>query len=213
MQGLRRVIDGYDTGIAYADAQLGRVFALLRAQGIYDEVNIIVTSDHGENLGELGLYSEHATADHPTCHIPMIVKWQGAQRGAVDRALHYSLDLCPTVAELLQVEKCDRWDGVSYAPSLMGESSAGRPYLVLSQMAHVCQRSVRFGDWLYMRTYHDGFHLFPKEMLYNLAEDPHEQHDLAADMPEICDHAVRLYLQWHDEAMLRNPDGGDPLWP
>ena len=104
MQGLRRVIDGYDTGIAYADAQLGRVFDLLREQGIYDEVNIIVTSDHGENLGELGLYSEHATADHPTCRIPMLIKWQGAQRGAVDRGLHYSLDLCPTVAELLQVE-------------------------------------------------------------------------------------------------------------
>ncbi len=212
MQGLRRVIDGYDTGIAYADAQLGRVFDLLREQGIYDEVNIIVTSDHGENLGELGLYSEHATADHPTCRIPMLIKWKGAQRGAVDRGLHYSLDLCPTVAELLQVEKSESWDGISYAPALLQGREAGRPYLVLSQMAHVCQRSVRFGDWLYMRTYHDGFHLFPREMLYNIAEDPHEQHNLADERPELCDHAARLYLQWHDEAMMRTPEGKDPMW-
>ena len=41
---------------------------------IYEDVAIIISSDHGENMGELGLYSEHATADQITCRIPMIVK-------------------------------------------------------------------------------------------------------------------------------------------
>ena len=49
----------------------------------------------------------------------------------------------------------------------------------MSQCAHVCQRSVRFDDWLYMRSYHDGYHLFPQEMLFHLATDPHEQRNVA----------------------------------
>ncbi len=40
---------------------------------------------------------------------------------------------------------------------------------------------MRFGDWLYMRTYHDGFHLFDGEMLFDVAKDPHERRNVAAD--------------------------------
>ncbi len=36
-----------------------------------------------------------------------------------------------------------------------------------------------FGDWMYIRTYDDGYHLFPKEMLFNLKDDPYEQRDVA----------------------------------
>jgi hypothetical protein len=97
---------------------------------------------------------------------------------------------------------------------LRGQEDPGREFLVLSQCAHVCQRSVRWDDWLYIRTYHDGFHLFPQEMLFNLAEDPHEQVNLAENMPERCHEAAHRYLQWHDEMMAGQLDGyfQDPLW-
>ena len=52
--------------------------------------------------------------------------------------------------------------------------------LVLSQGAWTCQRSVRTREHLYLRTWHDGFHDWPEEMLFRIADDPHEQHDLAA---------------------------------
>ena len=68
---------------------------------------------------------------------------------------------------------------------------------MISQCAHVCQRGVRWGDWLYMRTYHDGYHLFPDEMLFNVRADPHEQHDLAATRPDLCGEGARLLEAWH----------------
>jgi len=210
MQQLKEVLDGYDTGILYADYLIGQVFDLLKAQGIFEETAIIITSDHGENMGELGIYCEHATADRPTCHIPMIIKWQGCEKG-IDKGLHYNIDLCPTIAELLKVKPSAHWDGMSYAPVLKGEKQEGRDHLILSQMAHVCQRSVVWGDYLYIRTYHDGFHLFPKEMLFDTKTDPYEQNNIAEQRRELCDFAAARLLDWSDE-MLKTGECTDPLW-
>jgi choline-sulfatase len=214
MDDMRAMIDGYDCGIRYMDDHISRLLDALAAQGILEDVAIIVTADHGENMGELGIYGEHATADQITTRIPMLIRWPGAPAGAVDTGLHYNLDLAPTLAELLNVAPSARWDGQSYAPALRGEPAAGHDYLVVSQCAHVCQRSVRFDDWLYLRTYHDGYHLFPQELLFNLAEDPHEERDLAAARPDLCHHAAHLLLDWHDRMMATQPAGYpvDPLW-
>jgi choline-sulfatase len=76
----------------------------------------------------------------------------------------------------------------------------------------VCQRSVRFGPWLYMRTVHDGFHLFPKEMLFNIEEDPHEQFDLVEERPELCREGAARLLAWQEEQMLTSITDVDPMW-
>jgi arylsulfatase A-like enzyme len=137
MAGLREVLDGYDCGVRYADELVGQVFDALKAKGAFDDLAIIITSDHGENLGELGLYSEHATADQPTCHIPMIIRWPGGQKSIIDDELHYNIDICPTMAELMNVEPFRKWDGQSYADTIRTGARQGRDYLVLSQQAHV----------------------------------------------------------------------------
>lgn len=211
MADLHEFFDGYDCGIRYMDSHIGQLFAALREKGVMDDLIIIISADHGENLGELGIYGEHGTADHGTCRIPMIIRWPGCKAGHVDSGLHYNLDLAPTLAELLEKPTAPRWDGQSYAPALFG-NEAGRDDLIISQCAHVCQRSVRFGPWLYMRTYHDGFHLFSKEMLFNVEDDPHEEHDLAAERPDLCREGVYLLNQWHDDMMFSMPYEVDPLW-
>ncbi len=212
MEELKQVMDGYDCGIRYADSLIGQIFDNLRAKGIYEDTAIIITADHGENMGELGIYSEHATADYPTCHIPFIIKWPGAKKGISDTGLHYNIDLLPTMAELLHVEKKDSWDGESYAQTLLSGEDAGRDSLVLSQMAHVCQRSARFGDWLYVRTIHGGFHLFDKEMLFNVKDDPHEQHDVKAEHPNLCAQGAKIILDWQEEQMKKSSSPIDPMW-
>ncbi len=209
---LRRMIDGYDMGIHYADSLLGQVLDMLRAQGVYDDLAVIVTSDHGENMGEMGIWGEHGTADEPTCHIPLLFKWPGGQAGAVDDGLHYQLDLAPTMAELLGVPAADRWDGQSFAPAVLHGKPCGRESLVISQMAHVCQRAARFGDWLYIRTLHDGFHLFDSEMLFNLREDPYETRDVKGAYPDICARGAKIILDWQEAAMLRSGSDVDPMW-
>ena len=212
MSDLRRMIDGYDCGVRYMDEHIGQLFAALERVGVMDDLAIIISSDHGENLGELGIYGEHATADDITCRIPMIVRWPGAAPGRVDRGLHYNLDLVPTLADLLGAKAHPSWDGASYAGALTQGADCGRSSLVLSQCAHVCQRSVRFGPWLYMRTYHDGYHLFPAEMLYQVEQDPHEQRDLATQQPDVCGQGARLLEDWHAQMMSTMPHGVDPLW-
>lgn len=207
----KSLIDGYDCGIRYMDDQIAKLLELLKKMEIYEDTAILVTSDHGENMGELGIYSEHATADNITTRIPMLIKWPGMKTG-VSEALHYNLDLVPTIAELFDLPAYQRWDGESYAEALRTGSDPGRPYLVLSQCAHVCQRSVRFDDYLYIRTYHDGYHLFPKEMLYHIKEDFHEQHDLAKERPELCDRACRYLTDWHHDMLMTAESDVDPLW-
>jgi arylsulfatase A-like enzyme len=213
MADLRRFIDGYDCGIRYMDSHIGQLFAALEQAGVMDDLAIIISSDHGENLGELGLYGEHATADAITCRIPMIVRWPGGVAGRVDAGLHYNLDLAPTLAELLGRPAKLHWDGESYAPAITRGAECGRESLVISQGCHVCQRSVRWGPWLYMRTYHDGYHLFPTEMLYNLADDPHEQCNLAGSHTALCALGLIHLTEWHDEMMATMPPGytEDPM--
>ncbi len=215
MADLRRFFDGYDCGIRYMDDHIGRILQFLKDQGLYEDTAIIISSDHGENMGELGLYAEHATADDITCRIPMIVKWPGGRTQAVDDNFRYNLDLAPTLADLFGQEPAAAWDGQSYAPAITGVGEMEqRPYLVLSQGAHVCQRGVRFDHWMYIRTWHDGFHLFPEEMLFDLDQDPHETTNVAGLHLDVCAKAAHLYQEWHSQMMATMPDGYsvDPLW-
>jgi len=184
----------------------------LKASGVWEDTAVIITSDHGENMGELGIWGEHATADNITPKIPMIIKWPGMQKGAADNGLHYNLDLAPTLASLLGQNPMPSWEGHSYKAALDENSDCGRSELILEQCAHVCQRSVRFDDWLYIRTYHDGYHLFPNEMLFDVKEDPYEQNDVSGEFPEICKEAAWRLLNWHDDMMSKRKDAVDPLW-
>ncbi len=211
MSDLRRMFDGYDCGIRYMDEHIGRVLQALDDQRVLDDLVIIVSADHGENMGELGIYGEHATADPATCRIPLLIRWPGMAEGIVDTGLHYQLDMAPTLAELLQVSPAPEWDGQRYAPSLRGEP-CGRESLVVSQCAHVCQRGVRFGPWHYMRTIHDGYHLFDTEMLFHVETDPHEQHNLAGERPDICHQGAHRLLEWQEQQMRTSSSPIDPLW-
>ncbi|MBN2449880.1 MAG: sulfatase [Lentisphaeria bacterium] len=208
----RRMIDGYDCGIRYMDGHIGRILDALETAGVLDDTAILVTSDHGEDLGELGCYGEHGLSDLITHRIPMIVRWPGGPQGHVDSGLHYNLDLAPTMAEMLHVQPWDGWQGASYAETLRDGADRGRDHLVLSQCCHGAMRSVRFGPWMYIRTIHDFFHLYPREMLFHIEDDPHETTDLAQTRPEICAQGARLLLTWHEDMMRTMPDAVDPLW-
>jgi len=214
MVKLKECLDGYDCGIRYMDEYIGRILDALKAKGVLEETAIIVTSDHGENFGELGMYSEHGTADNITCRIPMIVKWPGGLKGHVDRELRYNLDLAPTVSELLETKPWDNWTGESYAGTLRnGSKDGGRSELIISQNAHVCQRSVRWDDWIYIRTYHDGYHPhFEDEMLFNACTFANDRGNAVAcgiygDEPYASEpNATTIALHGDDEIII---DAGD----
>ena len=238
---VRKNVDSYDCGIWNADQGIGQIIAWLKTEGLYQDTAIIVTADHGEDMGELGRYSEHGCADYPVNRIPMIIKWPGSKRKGLHlQSFHYNIDLLPTLIALLK-DSCGyhspyeaymrrmfgehyanimwaqilkHYDGIAYDNAILEGEDTGREYLVLGCATHTIQRSVRFDDYLYIRTYHDGFCLFPRHMLFNLKEDPHQQHNLAESRPDLLYKASYLMSEWVDAQMAGNARQGygDPIW-
>jgi choline-sulfatase len=207
------MFDGYDTGVLYADHYIGRIFNALADQNILDETAIIISADHGENLGELNIYGDHQTADHCTSRVPLIVAWPGVTTSArVDSALHYHVDFAATMIELLGGNVPKNWDGISFASALKQNREEGREYLVLSQGAWSCQRAVRFEDYVCIHSYHDGYHAFPELMLFDIREDPHEQRDLCSVKPQAARQAIAMLEQWNAQMMRNSTIGFDPMW-
>jgi choline-sulfatase len=209
---LQKLFDGYDVAVRYADDHIGQLLCVLDELGIADHTVVMVSSDHGENLGELGIYCDHQTADLITHRVPMVLRWPGLDSGRIDRSLHYQIDVAATVAELLGGTIPPSWDGASFADGLRGGATEERDHLVLSCAAWATQRSVRLDRWLCIRTYHDAFHGFPELMLFDVEDDPHEQRDVADKHPHVVDKASRLLLDWEAEQMHRSPSGVDPIW-
>jgi arylsulfatase A-like enzyme len=212
MEDFRKMIDGYDVGIRYADDHFGQVLDALEDQGVLDETIIIISSDHGENQGELNVYGDHQTADHITSRVPLIIRWPGVSGERVDTALHYQADMAATVLDLLDIDIPALWDGQSFADSFQAAREDGRDYLVVSQCAWSCQRAVRYGPWIMVRTYHTGYKEFPPIMLFNLEEDPHETTNLAEQRPDIINKCLGILEMWHGEMMNSSLDDTDPMW-
>jgi choline-sulfatase len=216
LDAVRAVYSGYDTGIHYVDAHVGRLMNVLADLGVEPETAVLVSSDHGESLGELGIWSDHQTADTTTHRVPAILRWPGVAPGW-DSALRYQFDLSATLAELAGARLPGDWDGASFAGgigarSVTGQLTApGRAELVLSCAAWTVQRSVRFGRWLCVRTYHDGFHGFPEWMLFDAEADPHELDDRAADHPEVVAEAAGRLAAWSARFGATEAEPGDPL--
>ncbi|MBZ0287081.1 MAG: sulfatase [Anaerolineae bacterium] len=200
---VKQWIDGYDVGIHYVDFHIGLLLSKLQTSGIYDDTAIIISADHGEHLGELNVWGGHHMADHWINRVPMIVRWPGVTPG-VDRGLHYQFDIAATAIERIGGQVPDNWAGI---PSSRG----GRDHLILSHAAMTAQRSVRFDDYICVRTYHDGYKLLNPTMLFNLRDDPHEIRNLAADQPQTVDYALRLLAEWQAEMMISSAQAVDPL--
>jgi len=214
MEAYRKWIDGYDCGILYADHHVGMLISKLEDLGILEDTMIIISSDHGENQGELSVYGDHQTADHITNRVPMIIKHpQGlGGRGRKDKSLHYQFDFAATVLEMLDTKVPESWDAKSFFKAFKDEKEEGRESLVVSNCAWTCQRAVRWDDYIMIRTYHSGFKNYPEIMLFNLKEDPHELKNLADERPELVAEAMRILEKWQTDEMCRSPREADPMW-
>jgi arylsulfatase A-like enzyme len=216
MQAVRQWIDGYDVGIRYTDEHAGRLLNALADARVLDETAIMISSDHGENQGELNVWGDHQTADQATCRVPLIVRWPGLNSvPRVDRALHYHYDWAATLIELAGGQVPANWDGRPFSAAFREGREQGREYLVVSQNAWSCQRSVRLNDagkpYLCLRTYHDGYKQLEPVMLFNLAEDPHEQHDLAFERPGLVNQAMGMLSEWYHQMATTSRHNQDPM--
>lgn len=206
----RSMFDGYDNGVLMADKYVGYLLNQLVELKIDDETVVVIGSDHGENLGEMNVYGDHQTADQITTRIPMIMKWPSVVEGGRFAAKHYHLDMFATLLELAGKPVPGSWDGESFAQSLRQGEDQGRETLVVSQAAWSCQRGVRFANYLYLRTLHDAYHLWPDEMLFDLEADPHQQANLIDTQPAVLQQGRDTLDSWRATMIVDAARGRDP---
>lgn len=205
MDAVKAIFDGYDVGVRYADDAVGTLLAKLDDLGVLDDTAVLVSSDHGEAFGELGVYADHQAADEVTAHLPAVLRWPGVAP-QVHEGLQYHLDVAATTLALAGLAPGRGWDGEA-----IDLGGPGRDHLVLSQGAWSCQRGVRWGDHLYLRTWHDGYHgHWAEEMLFDVVADPHETADLAETAPDRRAEGAGLLAEW-TAAQLERSGQEDPL--
>jgi arylsulfatase A-like enzyme len=116
------LISQYDGGIAYLDAEVGKLLDYLKRTGMYDQALIMVTSDHGESFGERGVMEHGVSVYQDQVWVPLIVKYPKRNRKRVIEYPVSLVDVMPTVLDLLGFPIPAGVQGVS----LRAESSRAR---------------------------------------------------------------------------------------
>ncbi len=174
-----RYADPYDGEVAAADAVLGQLLDFLRERGLYDRALVIVTSDHGEGLGDHGEEQHGILLYREAIQVPLFLKLPGGRRaGETVRRPVQLADIAPTVAELVGIQPPETTTGRSLLDADGGETR--------TLYAETLYPRLHLG-WSELQSIVDGrFHYIhgPRPELYELASDAGETRDLAAREPE-----------------------------
>ena len=173
---VRRSRHGYYGMTSYIDDQVGRLVAALREMDLADSTVIVFTSDHGDMLGERGLWYKWMHFEN-ACRIPMIIAMPG-QKATRVKAPASLMDLLPTVVDIAgKVEPVAPIEGESLLPSVRGEGELSYDRPVFAEMNADGTFSpsfmVRKADWKLIAC--DG----DPPMLFDLRNDPDEMKNLA----------------------------------
>ena len=205
----RRVSACYWATISFLDTEVGRLLSALRDTGRYDDTLIVFTSDHGDMLGGHGLATKGVgTAYEEVYNVPLIVKPPAGGRGREDgRTLASLVDLGPTILDYCGADPLPDAGGRSLRGVLDGTAEAAEwrdAYAeFFGQRFVYTQRIVWHEDWKYV------FSPGGIDELYDLAADPHERHNLAADpahrgvLLEMCRRMWRKMRDIGDESLFR----------
>jgi arylsulfatase A-like enzyme/thioredoxin-like negative regulator of GroEL len=163
----------YEGEIAAADDAVGELVAGLKRQGAYDEAFVVLTSDHGEGLGDHGEEEHGILLYRETLHVPLIVKRpQGAAGGSsVERAVGL-VDVLPTLTEAI---------GIATPPGVAGRSLFATNAPRAAIYSETYYPEIHLG-WSALHSLLDErYHLIdgPRPELFDLRRDPGEQTDLA----------------------------------
>ncbi|MCD6365881.1 MAG: sulfatase-like hydrolase/transferase, partial [Planctomycetes bacterium] len=164
----------YCAEIEAIDDHIGRIMDALERRGMLDNTIIIYTSDHGEMLGDHGMYTKSVPYE-AALHVPLLISGPGIPSGRVTGAIVELIDVNPTICELSGLPRQENIDALSLAPVLQGADSH-RPDALSVLRNFECLRTethkliVNHNDCV---------------ELYDLQQDPRETSNIAEANSEI----------------------------
>jgi arylsulfatase A-like enzyme/Flp pilus assembly protein TadD len=171
--------DLYAGEVAYADSQVQRLLEWIDGAGLRESTLVVVTSDHGEGLGEHGENEHGFFVYDTTLRVPLVMRWPGRlSPGSRVGGQFRGVDLLPTLLELLGAPPTPT-SGVSRAAALRpgGKFPDNEAYVesLYASLHFGCAplRGLRAEGWKYIDA--------PRAELYRLTEDPVEAHNRMGD--------------------------------
>jgi arylsulfatase A-like enzyme/Flp pilus assembly protein TadD len=183
----------YADEITFMDAQIGRLVEELRRLKLDENTLIVLVGDHGEGLNDHDEFEHRFFAYETTLHVPLIMYCPGLMpAGRQVRGLVRTLDIAPTILDLIGAPTLPDAQGVSLKPlvsgrtedlqlAAYGEALETHTLFRLSRL-----RTLTVGNWKYI--------LSEQPRLYDLSKDPGELQDVSAEDPDV---AAALRNQLH----------------
>lgn len=212
----------YAAMITRMDRDFGKILALVKQLGLDENTIVVFTSDNGPLYDQLGgtdteffnsaadLRGRKGSYYEGGFREPCIVRWNGhIAPGATTDRVSGAEDWLPTLLELVGAKAAtpDDLDGISFAPTLLGQPQAARPFLYREAPGYGGQQSVRVGHWKAIR---QNLNPPPRSKnqtpgaieLYNLTADPAETTNLAEKRPDIVAQLLALMEAQHTKSDL-----------
>ncbi len=209
----------YDGEIRYNDHHIGRLMEKLESLGILDDTIVIITSDHGEEFADHGSYLHGKNLYESMIRIPFVMRCPGwLPKNMRIGAMVQSIDIMPTVLEILDIDIPTEAQGKSTVPLLEGKTNRIHDF-VFSERTDGSSKNPEYyiltaiSERLKLITYPSGRnrrynrHGFTKE-LFNLESDPGEREDLAkqeVDFVKVAQGKLDKWLEWQDESKMSQP--------
>jgi arylsulfatase A-like enzyme/Tfp pilus assembly protein PilF len=172
--------------IAYVDAQIGRVRAFLEQEGLLDRTIVVVLGDHGESLGDHGESTHGFFVYQSVLHVPLVIRAPyDALRHRRVADLVRTVDVMPTVLDLLDVPVPEKVDGQSVVPLMTGAVRE----MGLGAYAEAVYPRYHYG-WSDLRSLTSERFKYieaPRPELYDLVQDPNETRNLYDERRALAD--------------------------
>jgi choline-sulfatase len=175
----------YNGEIAYLDDQLGRLFSQLKHMEIYDSSLIIIASDHGELLGEHGLYFHRTPMYEEVVKVPLLIKFPFTRRVGHEKLMISLADLFPTILSI-----CD----LPVPEGISGKTFGKGSLPIVSELYNYGigeHRILYHGEYKYMR-----YQQQREPELYNLHKDPMEKVNMVNVLPEVTMKMEEELREW-----------------
>lgn len=184
---LRGTLDGedadflehiYDRKVRDADQRLGTFIGELRRMGLLDRVILVVVSDHGDEFMEHGHIDHGHSLYQEQLHTVMLMRFPGYARKQDVQGVVRTVDLFPTLFDVLGMPQPAGIDGESLLPLLQGTEKSRQAFAETDYRLFVHRRAIRDSQFKLVLDLQDG-----ERRLYDLTADPSEQKDISSEQP------------------------------